>query len=209
LFLHSDKRYITSYCIVRNDTIVKDGKIVYAKTENDIAAFLLDAYDHFAMGYPKYFKMDRLSKLGFLAAEVLLKDSFEKDKYKEEEKGIVLSNANASLDTDIRYIESVKTIASPALFVYTLPNIVIGEISIRNGFKGENGFFIAEKFDAGFLHFYVNDLFANHAIKTCVCGWVDILDENYEAVLYLVENEGKEEDLFTINKLNNLYLSHG
>lgn len=204
-----DKRYITSCCIVRNDTITKNGKIVYQKAENDISAFLLDAYDHFAMGYPKYFKMDRLSKLGFLAAEVLLKDSFNKDKYKEEEKGIVLSNANASLDTDIRYIESVKTIASPALFVYTLPNIVIGEISIRNGFKGENGFFISGNFDADFLHFYVNDLFANHRIRVCICGWVDILDENYEAVLYLVENEGKEEDLFTVNNINNLYLSYG
>lgn len=205
----SDKRHITSYCIVRNDAIIKNGQTVYAKTENDISAFLLDAYDHFTMGYPKYFKMDRLSKLGFLAAEVLLKDIFKKDNYKEEERGIVLSNANASLDTDIRYTESLKTIASPALFVYTLPNIVIGEISIRNGFKGENGFFISDKFDADFIHFYVNDLFNNHGINVCICGWVDILDDKYEAVLYLVESEGKEEDLFTVNKINNLYLSHG
>lgn len=203
------KRYITSCCIIRNETITKNGKVVYAKTEKDVSAFLLDAYDHFSMGYPKYFKMDRLSKLGFLAAEVLLKDSFNAAKYKEEEKGIVLSNANASLDTDLRYIESVKIMASPALFVYTLPNIVIGEISIRNGFKGENGFFISDDFDADFLHFYVNDLFANHGIKVCICGWVDILDDNYKAVLYLVENEGLEENLFTINNLNNLYLTHG
>jgi hypothetical protein len=189
--------------------VIKDGQTVYSKTENDISAFLLDAYDHFTMGYPKYFKMDRLSKLGFLAAEVLLKNTFDKDKYKEEERGIVLSNANASLDTDIRYIESVKTIASPALFVYTLPNIVVGEISIRNDFKGENGFFVSEKFDPDFLHFYVNDLVAHHGIKICVCGWVDILDEKYEAVLYLVEDEGKQEELFTVNHINNIYLSHG
>jgi hypothetical protein len=200
----ADKLYITSWCIIRNDTIVKNGETVFSKEESDVSAFLLDGYDHFSMTYPKYFKMDRLSKLGFLAAEVLLKDNFQNDKYKQEEVGIVLMNSNASLDTDIRYIESVKNIPSPALFVYTLPNIVVGEISIRHNFKGENAFFISDKFDAGFLHLYVNDLMKNHNLKCCICGWVDILDEKYEAVLYLVESEGKENE-FSIDRLNNIY----
>jgi hypothetical protein len=64
--------------------------------------------------------------------------------------GIVLSNSNASLDADIKYYDSVANIPSPALFVYTLPNIVIGEISIKHSFKGENAFFIFDSFDARF-----------------------------------------------------------
>ena len=62
----------------------------------------------------------------------------------------------------------------------------------------------------GFLHFYVNDLMNHHGLKVCVCGWVDILDEKYKAVLYLVESEGKEDKLFSVNRINNIYsLSNG
>ena len=86
--------------------------------------------------------MDNLSKLGWLASEVLLKNSFDKENYQPEEIGIVLANANSSLDKDIKYWESVQDMASPSLFVYTLPNIVIGEICIRNHFKGENALYI-------------------------------------------------------------------
>ena len=95
--------------------------------------------------------MDSLSKLGWLAAEILLKDSFNKEALSVRKmSGLVFANANSSLDTDIKYYETAKDIASPALFVYTLPNIVIGEICIRHNFKGENAFFISEQFDAGF-----------------------------------------------------------
>ena len=97
-----------------------------------------------------------------------------KERYKPGEVGIVFANANASLDADLNYWESVKKIPSPALFVYTLPNIVIGEICIRNNFKGENAFFVQEKFDIPFTEFYVNNLLDKHDLNACICGWIDI-----------------------------------
>jgi hypothetical protein len=104
--------------------------------------------------------------------------------------GLSLANANASLDTDLKYYESVKGIPSPALFVYTLPNIMIGEICIRNNFKGESGFYISQKFDAGLMEQTVSYLLDNDILKACIAGWVDVLGEDYKAVLYLVEKEG-------------------
>ena len=98
---------------------------------------MIGAYRHFAFDYPKFYRMDNLSKLGWLAAEVLFQDVSIKP-YQPEDVGIVLANRSSSLDTDIKYFESVKTIPSPALFVYTLPNIVMGEICIRHVLKGEN-----------------------------------------------------------------------
>jgi hypothetical protein len=77
--------------------------------------------------------MDRLSKLGFLAAEVLLKEIKLVPKYRPEQIAVVISNSNASLDTDLKYFESTKTIASPALFVYTLSNIVAGKYASGRG----------------------------------------------------------------------------
>lgn len=152
--------------------------------------------------------MDNLAKLGWLANEVLL-DGFDKEKYKPEDVGIVLSNASSSLDTDIKYYETVKSIPSPALFVYTLPNIVIGEISIRHQFKGENAFFIFNEFNAGFIEQYVSDLVNNNILQACICGWVEILGDSYKAALFLVEKDKTADSvIFTEENLNNIYQLH-
>ncbi len=150
--------------------------------------------------------MDNLGKLGWLANEVLLQGSFDKEKYKPKDTGIVLSNANASLDTDIKYYDTTKTFASPALFVYTLPNIVIGEISIRHRFKGENAFFIFEEFDAAFIEQYVSNLVNNNILQCCICGWVEVLDNCYNATLFLVEKDKSANSVnFTKENLNKIY----
>ena len=150
--------------------------------------------------------MDNLSKLGWLAAEILLKDNFIASKYKTEDIGIVLSNTNSSLDTDIRYYETAKSIASPSLFVYTLPNIVIGEICIRHHFKGENAFFICEQFDGEFIEQYVTNLINNNILQACICGWVELLNNEYKTVLFLVEKVALAHSiLFTNENINKIY----
>jgi hypothetical protein len=167
--------------------------------------FLNALYTHFAISYPKFHKMDQLCKLGLLATELLLRDTGHSKKYGDTETGLVLSNANSSLDVDLKFAKTIQTGASPALFVYTLPNIVIGEISIRWHFKGENAFFVFRQFDGNFIEKYVNSLFENKLIKNCICGWVDFLKEEYRALLFLVETSGPENAIaFTADKLNQL-----
>jgi len=97
----------------------------------------------------------------------------------------------------------VKSIPSPALFVYTLPNIVIGEICIRHNFKGENAFFIFDRFDAGFMQQYVSNMINNDILQSCICGWVDVLGDDYKAVLFLVEKNG--DISFTLENINKIY----
>jgi len=144
--------------------------------------------------------MDRLCRLGFLATEILLQGGFNREKYPADQVAIVLANSNASLDTDIRYQETVKTIPSPSLFVYTLPNIMIGEICIRNHFKGENAFFVFRQFDATFMEQYVSNLLDNHLANACICGWVELLKEEYRAFLMLVEKEKLSRTLLFTKK---------
>ena len=133
--------YITASCIISDHVVYKNDVPVFENKDGSPAEFLLSVYRHFEINYPKFYKMDGLSKLGWLTTEVLLKDSLLNSKYLPEAIGVVLSNTNSSLDTDIKYYKSIKEIPSPSLFVYTLPNIVIGEICIRHNFKGENAFF--------------------------------------------------------------------
>lgn len=181
--------YITASCIINNHVVYKNETPVFENKYASLTEFLLSVYRHFGINYPKFYKMDSLSKLGWLATEILLKDSSRISKYDPEAIGVILANASSSLDTDIKYYESVKEIPSPALFVYTKPNIVIGEICIRNNIKGENAFFIADEFDAGFFEKYVINLINNNILQACICGWVELLNDQYKSVLFLVEKD--------------------
>jgi hypothetical protein len=198
--------HITASCTISNGIVSKNGLKVFENKNVALPGFLLSIYQHFHLNYPKYYKMDNLSKLGWLTSEILLRDSFNKDNYQPEETGIVLVNANSSLDNDIKYFETTNNIASPSLFVYTLPNIVIGEICIRNHFKGEHAFFVQEAFNAIFFEQQVNYLLNKNILKACICGWVDVLEQEYKAVLFLAEKEkGNRSILFSAENMDNVF----
>lgn len=198
---------VTQYCRIRENIISKSGKVLFNNPDEPFSRFADNAYRFFNMGYPKFHKMDNLSKLGLLASYILLINSNLHDKYTPFEAGVVLSNKNSSLDTDIKYYDQVKKgVASPAVFVYSLPNIVIGEICIRNGIKGENSFFISDHFNVSQQVQYVNNLLETNVVKSCICGWVELLGNTYDAFFYLVENsEKKEGSPFTIQTIENLF----
>jgi hypothetical protein len=188
-------RYITATCIISDHVVHTNGKAVFEAPATGGQDFLLSVYQHTDVQYPKFYKMDNLSKLGWLACELLLWQGFRRTDYRPEEVAVVLSNANASLDTDYKYFATVKDIPSPAVFVYTLPNIMIGEICIRHQFKGENAFFVFESFNAAFLAQYVHGLMESGSARACICGWVDVLGEEYKAALFLVEEAAGEMPL--------------
>jgi hypothetical protein len=201
----SNENHITASCVISDRAVFKNGEKLFENREASLNDFLVSAYRHFDLQYPKFFKMDSLSRLGLLANEVMLKDNFDKAKYLPEAVGIVLSNANSSLDTDVKYYETTKSIASPAQFVYTLPNIVIGEISIKHRFKGENAFFITEQFDAAFMEQYVSSLLDDNILQCCICGWVDVLNDDHNATLFLIEKDKSPNSVnFTAGNMNSI-----
>lgn len=200
--------FVNRYCSILNNRIVRDHHLLFERAGADRLSFFLDAYAFLKMEYPKFYKMNALAQLGSLAAEVLLADGLLTTEYKPDQIGIVLSNANASLDADIDYLKSLKEIPSPSLFVYTLPNIVAGEICIRHQIKGENGFLILEKFDAPFLARYVSLVLNADDTRACLAGWIDVGRDGYEAFLYLVEKQKKGLGIeHTGENLIKLYLS--
>lgn len=172
----------------------------------DINAFLKEIYKDHINGYPKFFKMDTASKLAFTTAEFLINNS----KIPSEEKenvAVILSNNSASLDTDRKHQETINNkdsyYPSPAIFVYTLPNIGIGEISIRHTLYGENAFFIFDTFNAKALFEYTLTLTQAKKSNHVICGWVNVDKNNYNAFMYLVSTKGDYEH--TIENIYNLY----
>ena len=200
--------YITASCVIGNRIVYKDESVAFENKAADLPEFLLSVYNHFDLQYPRFYKMDNLSKLGWLASELLLKESFSSADHRPEDIAVVLSNSNSSLDTDYKYWETVQDIPSPSVFVYTLPNIMTGEICIRNKFKGENAFFLLESFDAGFLEQYVRYLLKEDIAQVCITGWVDVLGNDYKAGLFLVEKDpvtGANANTFTAKNMNRLF----
>ncbi|MBN2633920.1 MAG: hypothetical protein JXR66_10210 [Bacteroidales bacterium] len=182
---------ITGYCCIRDNLVIVDGEHLYKGNEALFSEFSTGVYRHFGVNYPKFHKMDKLSRLGFLTADILINKKKISDRYAGSETGIILMNSSSSLDTDRNHQKSISDrsdyFPSPSIFVYTLPNVVIGEICIRHKITGEGNFFVTESFNPVFLVNYVSQLFYSDIVKCCLAGWTEIDGNNYESVLYLIE----------------------
>jgi hypothetical protein len=193
--MSENKTYIQSICTIQNSEIILDGVSIFKLEPTTFSDFSKKAYQNFEINYPKFFKMDSLSKLAFLGAELLLKTEIQSEK--ENNIALVFANNSSSLDTDVKYQNSISDpenyFPSPAVFVYTLPNICLGEISIRHQLKSENSFFIFDKFNPAFMVNYANVLLDSKKAEKVLCAWVEYFDEEYKAFLYLVGKEGKIE----------------
>ena len=121
-------------------------------------------------GYPKFFKMDTLCKLGFLATELLLQD--EQDRFiPREDRAVITFSRRGCECNDRHYVETIEDYPSPALFVYT--NIVSGEIAIRNRFEGETSSFILDRYDSGRIQSVVEEVFQDDVTKSAIVAWID------------------------------------
>lgn len=180
---------ITSLCRIRNNRMETEGGLVDVPSSRSSEDLAMALYETLHLNYPKFFKMDHQSRFGYLASEVVLK-GIDCDAFSQP-VGLVMSNADGSLDTDIRFQTSMASIASPALFVYTLPSIVAGEICIRHKITGENAFFVTPGFQASLMADYVDALLVGEGSLACLAGWVNVLNGQYDILLYLVENKHK------------------
>ena len=79
--------------------------------------------------------------------------------------------------------------ASPAVFVYTLPNVVSGEICIRHKIQGENTFFITEAYQPEKLERYARIVMQKGKLNYCIIGWCELRKNTYKAVFKLIEKQ--------------------
>lgn len=208
--------FITRTSKISPSHIQVDGTIVYQNTENlPFQENIKAAFKQLNQPYPKFYKMDALCKLAFAGASYLWQHEEPGVRYKPEEVAIVMINKASTLLTDMDHQKSIQSreqyFPSPAIFVYTLPNIMMGEISIRYKLQGENLLLVSESFDEELLVRQVEMLFRLGKAKAVLAGMVDIDQENYEATLLWVEKEKSLENLtessiFAPSNVKNIYL---
>ena len=154
---------------------------------DDEAGDAAQLYHTLGCSYPKFFKMDNLCKWAWLGAEALLRSDdggWLYDGLDKRNIALVLTTTDGCLEVDKRYAETLSTVPSPALFVYTLPNIMLGEICIRHGFTGEQRCTVQDDFDAEELLFQVKDLLMNRGATHCLFGMVDAVDGHHDVCLF-------------------------
>jgi 3-oxoacyl-[acyl-carrier-protein] synthase-1 len=143
--------------------------------------------------------MDNLSKLGFLASEMIFENE-ENHFEPREDVAVICFNRSSSLDIDMHYQATIQDngnyFPSPSLFIYTLPNIVTGEIAIRNKFFGETSFYVTEKFDAEQFVGIVENTFLNTSTNIVLTAWIECFGGKFEIFMLLVDKKSEKSIAF-------------
>ena len=195
LLLHHDSDDITkepSLCYTHRvritpDSVEVDGRrLDFAETGKEL---LKAIYHQYVGDYPKFYKMDGLSRLGFIASELLLQAEGRERFVPCDDRAVIFFNHSSSVSADRKYLESIADpenfFPSPSVFVYTLPNIVTGEIAIRNHYYGETSFYILPERSEQQMDNILRASSLDPATKSIVAGWLDYEDDDH----YIAEIE--------------------
>ena len=180
------KGYSRRTVVIERGKIVLDGEVLLeTEPAGAFATFIRAAYKSLALDDRKFYKMDDLCKLGYIAAACLFARNGGETGYEPGEVGIICTNASSSMDTDRKHQHIIDTMgdreASPAVFVYTLPNVVLGELCIRYKIQGENTFFINNRYPESFVRDYATLVMRKQKLRACLTGWCELTGDRYEA----------------------------
>jgi len=168
--------------------VVLNGQVVPTRERG--GQLLVELQRAYCPDYAKFFKMSLLARLAFIASEMLLRSEQPRHPEGLSDRAVVFLNASSSLHDDRLFAQSCADIPSPALFVYTLPNIAVAEVAIRHKLLGETSFFVLPKFDAEAILALVRQTFADAATQSALVGWTECASPaDFEARLALVERE--------------------
>lgn len=183
---------ILSHVRLTNSQLVQDGNCICNNVNNDVKQWLSIIYKEIKMDYPKFFKMDRLCKAGILASEMLMRRLPAVAENEKRRGAVICFNSAGSLDDDRAYQETIRDaenyFPSPSIFVYTLSNIVTGEIAIRHRILGESSCYIAPQFDPKDTADAISNALTDSDNEFVLAGWIDFDAENCDVLLFLVVN---------------------
>lgn len=169
---------------ITQDEVVVDGSRLDVKSRGK--EMLTEVYKTKIGDYPKFYKMDMLSRLAFVASELLIESEGQRTLNSnpstlDSSRAVILFNHSSSIIADRQYVKSIKKedfFPSPAAFVYTLPNITTGEIALRNGYHGETSFYLLAERNEKLMQMVIKSTFIDHDIKSVIGGWIDCPSED-------------------------------
>lgn len=199
---------IESYCRITNEKVVVNNELLMQKGES--GDWLADIYHHIGMQYPKFFKMDRLCKVGTLAAELVLKDKTFDHETVKADWAVILMNSASSLDDDRQYQRPSATgrTTTPAHPYSSIPSPTSSPERLPSATRsGESSFYVFEHFDGARMDELAARAFDdNPELNTLLCGWVDYDTDGCDVLLCsFIRKESKESSENIAEYLNQLY----
>lgn len=192
----SNKRFKMKWIAINTNNVMVNGSV--QKVRSAGKDMLTEIYRKHIGDYPKFFKMDGLSKLGFVASELLLNSEGCERFVSRDDRAVILFNSTGSYEADNKYQATISDSGnyypSPSMFVYTLPNIVTGEIAIRNKYFGETSFYVIEHFSEEEIANVCVSTFTNKSTQSILCGWVNYANnEHFCCLMFIIERKDVEE----------------
>jgi len=128
-----------------------------------------------------------LCKLAVLGSSLVLDSLIDVER---ESVALVFANSSSCIDIDKKHQASLVNpegfFPSPANFVYTLPNISIGEVSIKYNIKTESAFFVFDSYDYSFLESYAAIILEQNRATRVLIAWIEVNGDDYVGNFLLV-----------------------
>lgn len=143
-------------------------------------------------------RFDRYTRMGCAAVALALSDAGFDPKNKNPKTGLLLAGQYGSFVTDMDFHETTFDgggFASPHLFSYTLPNIVIGECANLFGFMGPTYCIDSDNGRASQALYQAAIYLQTCTAEAMLVGWLEILPEaspggqEGAAILYFTTNK--------------------
>lgn len=183
-------------------------KIVqYTSLKNLSTEALADLYRSKGIDYPKFFKMDALCKAGFLLAEDIVRGCGNSP-LAPDDTSVVVFTASGTYLTDVAFENTISDpdncFPSPSVFVYSLPNIVAGEIAIRHGFTNETAVYLSSNFSPSQIEDIVSDTLT--VASNVLVAWIEVTGSHPSAIMFLVSRNGNADmPDFNAENLEDIY----
>jgi 3-oxoacyl-[acyl-carrier-protein] synthase II len=138
----------------------------------------LDFKALFSSMFSRFGRFDENVRLGCLAVHLALQDARLETGGRRGDVGFLLAGQYGSFITDLAFYETTSgggAFASPNLFSYTLPNIVIGECAHRFGLRGPTYCLDAEGGRGGEALAQAAFYLEQDSIAAMLVGWLEVL----------------------------------
>lgn len=174
--------------IITPDKLVFNRNVVRAETPG--YPFITEIFKKYMADDSRYFKMDQFSRLAYVGAGLVAGDEL-KD-ISPEDTAVFIFTKTGSVLADRKHLSTFSDkeefYPSPAVFINTLPNIVLGEIAIKNNVKGETTLVMLPEEDEAVIDRVIRATLDATRPKAMIYGWVDCADDTtFKADLKLLK----------------------
>jgi len=163
---------------IQPDKVILNGEA--ESYESTGSALVSEIFKKKLLDGSRFFKMDIFSRLAYVATGLLAKDALAG--YAPEDIALFIFTQNGSVLADRKHLSTFSNpedfYPSPAIFINTLPNVVLGEIAVMNTIKGETTLVMLPYRDDALIDRIVKASLSSTRPSVMIYGWVDCEAEN-------------------------------